>query len=48
MSDAFAILSVTGTLVEALQINEQYFVSAQILSRFATRRLISLNLLSRG
>jgi hypothetical protein len=48
MSDAFAILSVTGTLVEALQINEQYFVSAQILSRFPKGRLMTLNLLSRG
>jgi hypothetical protein len=42
ISDVFAILSVTGTLVEALQI------SAQILSRFPVGRLMTLNLLSRG
>jgi hypothetical protein len=48
MSDAFAILSVTGTLVEALQIKEQYFVNVHILSRFRIGRLITLNLLSHG
>jgi hypothetical protein len=47
-SDAFAILPVTGTLVEALQIKEQYFFGAEILSRLLIGRLIILNLLSRG
>lgn len=48
MSDAFAILSVIETLVEALQIDEQCFITAQILSRFSKGRLMTLNLLSRG
>jgi hypothetical protein len=48
MPDVYAILSVRGTFVEALQVEEQYSVSAQILSRFRIQFFITVNLLPQG
>jgi hypothetical protein len=46
MPDAYAILGVRGTFVEALQIEEEHSVSEQILSRFRIETFITLILLS--